>query len=1138
MITELLLEAGPALDLWCQSLLWAGCCLLVGRAWRGASAARRQFVWTLALSGLLMLPLLTGQLPTWSLWTPAATDAAGRGRDGGAEVAVAATPTTRPDGPAATEPSGDGRPPAATPDAGRPVPPQGTDPGRPAATNEPVDRASQPGPVATQPPASPTWSRPRPATLLLLVWAAGGLAVLAPLVLGRLLIRRWLDGARPAPAAEVAAAAAELGLTRVPPVLVGPRIPAPATCGLVRPRVLLPRAWAAWPAARRRLVLLHELAHVQRGDAAALTVGRLGLAAAWWQPLAWHLHGALRRDTEQACDDRVVAAEADGGVDYARCLVDVARESRAPRRLAGLAMARAGDLEQRLTALLDEARPRRRVSPRLRGSGMGLAAAVLLVCAGLDVLAPPLAAGSPAPVPGPLAPRAAGAELVVERDGSGTHPSLAAALAAAEPGDVIRLGEGVFEGVQRVEVPVTLRGAGAGRTVLRTPWAVDEALAKDLEARFLEADEAGREALRREARDLGTPVVLDLRAPGITVEALTVSHPGDERSGGIRQGAAVRVRAADTTLRQLAVVHTLGSGVVVEDDASLLMEDCLVARSRATGVAIGPGQGAVVLRRCDIRDGYHRGVTIGRDDVLVEGCRISGSAWHAIRYDGCSPTIRGNALFANERFGIYASGTTAATVEGNLFLENGMAGMSCWYRNADTIRGNTFVGDARAALEVLGNSRPTVRANVFAWTPVAVRAGTISGNSGDARAAGLPDLGGNLVFGCGDPVAAPDLEQTPAADALGLLVADPGFADAEQRDFRLVAEGAARAAGAGVAAPIDLASPWPVQPGERADAPGLTAGPLDTAPLAPAPEVSPQEQGQAWAQALTGDDDGARFRALQAVRSSLLSDDDGVAQAGLIALQGSYEADFERASLRPHVEALARRLRGAGRVSAFYVLNLLGRTEGDKALLFEALAEPDEALARSASHLLAVHHELDLRDPACEAVLLRLLEGGRASDLREVFRGTWGARLSGPVVARVLEHSRTALAHDAVYFCLSTLPEKSDAVVDRLLEELEPPPSDSLSRALWGLRVGLSPGQQDVARQALVAALDRDYGVERLTRGVHLETLDALGWLGDDGTLERLEALAAAPGSDEQLATAARLAAERLRDRLGLPRHD
>jgi beta-lactamase regulating signal transducer with metallopeptidase domain len=138
----------------------------------------------------------------------------------------------------------------------------------------------------------------------------------------------------------------------------------PVVCGVLRPSILVPADASSWTEARWRLVLQHELAHVRRHDTASQLLAQIVLIAFWFDPLLSLAVRSMRREREHACDDLVLGT----GVapwDYAHELIEVARGAqRVPAMLAGLAMPGASGLADRIRAILDATRNRRRPSRR------------------------------------------------------------------------------------------------------------------------------------------------------------------------------------------------------------------------------------------------------------------------------------------------------------------------------------------------------------------------------------------------------------------------------------------------------------------------------------------------------------------------------------------------------------------------------------------------------------------------------------------------------------------------------------------------------------------------------------------------------------------------------------------------------
>jgi tetratricopeptide (TPR) repeat protein len=175
-------------------------------------------------------------------------------------------------------------------------------------------------------------------------------------------------------AALSAEVADQLGCQR-PTVLVSERSRVPLLWGYFRPILLLPRAAESWDHDRLRVVITHEIAHLERGDWLTLLLGRIAVSVYWFHPLAWYLEQQARRDCEEACDDRVLATGTRAS-DYASHLLELSRGLQggvAPQ--PAVALLRASQVEQRLRAILHPTRERRSPTRRF----VGIAAGVLLL---------------------------------------------------------------------------------------------------------------------------------------------------------------------------------------------------------------------------------------------------------------------------------------------------------------------------------------------------------------------------------------------------------------------------------------------------------------------------------------------------------------------------------------------------------------------------------------------------------------------------------------------------------------------------------------------------------------------------------------------------------------------------------------
>lgn len=395
--------------------------------------------------------------------------------------------------------------------------------------------------------------------------------------------------------------------------------------------------------------------------------------------------------------------------------------------------------------------------------------------------------------------------------------SIQRALDAAPAGATVRVAAGVFRERLTIARPVTLVGAGWDQTIVEADAA---AVAKtDAEriafAKSLEQSDPGRHAAILQAYLGGGGTGVVVAARDVTLRGLAVRGA----AFGPRVAAVVRFDgAANARVDACAILGPAQNGVELLNGGDAEVRGSLVAGVWHAGVvAAGTRGGArpssVRLVESDVRNCYYAGVTLGGEGSSVERCRISGSAWHGIRYDGVSPAIRGNAIFGNARSGIYASGKTAATVTGNLFWRNEMDGISCWFDNADRVEGNTFVDNRREAVAVVGAARPTIARNVFVGNVLGITCGQVSGRDGKpAPGEPAPTIEAN-VFWRHDA----DVQRMgqPATRPAGNDAADPKFVAADRNDFALAADSPARAAGVGAADPLSPVSPWPIQPVEQ-----------------------------------------------------------------------------------------------------------------------------------------------------------------------------------------------------------------------------------------------------------------------------------------------------------------------------------
>lgn len=313
---------------WLRALIVLGLALLVALALRRSSAATLNTFWRGVFLALGLLPVLSWLPPLWQF----------------------PTPLTTPPLPTLSE----------TPSAWVEVeklPPLLVSP-------EPIE------------PPIPAFSWTPFFKTGLAIYLIGSFVILLRFFVGHRRLRQWLHTCEPVPnesswSSDNRSESTQLGVKPVR-LLHGPTIPMPLIYGHRHPSLLLPSPVLDAPASERRMILLHELAHVARRDAWFHGIRCLTSALHWPNPLYWIALRQFRLSEERAVDDLVVNND-NHAVAYAKLLSHFAssqgRSSFLPTPVH--AMAQPSSVHTRIARVLDPTQSRRVPNGRKRSAIYG-----------------------------------------------------------------------------------------------------------------------------------------------------------------------------------------------------------------------------------------------------------------------------------------------------------------------------------------------------------------------------------------------------------------------------------------------------------------------------------------------------------------------------------------------------------------------------------------------------------------------------------------------------------------------------------------------------------------------------------------------------------------------------------------------
>jgi len=240
-----------------------------------------------------------------------------------------------------------------------------------------------------------SWGRLRPAITIpgtwalfvFLAWALGASVAMARLVVGLWHLRRLRQSCTPVVAVELDPVVRKTveAIVATTPVTISTSecVRVPAAIGFWKRTIILP-AWALreLPAEDLNVILLHEFAHLRRGDDWTNLIQKVVHALFFFHPAVWWIERRLSVEREMACDDAVLAETANPH-GYAACLVSLLEKSLAHRladkrwAMAQAAVRRAHEASLRLRQILDSNRP---MATRVWKPALGMVGAFAVVC--------------------------------------------------------------------------------------------------------------------------------------------------------------------------------------------------------------------------------------------------------------------------------------------------------------------------------------------------------------------------------------------------------------------------------------------------------------------------------------------------------------------------------------------------------------------------------------------------------------------------------------------------------------------------------------------------------------------------------------------------------------------------------------
>ncbi|MCL0097811.1 right-handed parallel beta-helix repeat-containing protein [Dehalococcoidia bacterium] len=245
----------------------------------------------------------------------------------------------------------------------------------------------------------------------------------------------------------------------------------------------------------------------------------------------------------------------------------------------------------------------------------------------------------------------------------GTIPpgeSIQEAIDGAEAGAVIQLAAGTWEENIRIDRPLTLKGAGAGQTIV-------DGIKEGYPVVWIAADEritVKLEGLTITGAEEGDPDA-ESRAHGILAEGelhLNITNSAvSENRHGIELSDSAQAEITGTTFSRNR------HGVVLRDSARAEISNSTISENKAYGIKLWDSAQAVITDSTISRNEKHGILLLNSAQTTITGSTISGNGWNGIELrDSAQVEITGSTFSENSVHGIKLWDSAQALLRGKV----------------------------------------------------------------------------------------------------------------------------------------------------------------------------------------------------------------------------------------------------------------------------------------------------------------------------------------------------------------------------------------------------------------------------------------------------------------------------------------